>query len=149
LKLLIEKEARMFTPNGTFTLLAVLAAFILCTATASAQSGLQNSPQAFTFTFNNCNGQQQITGVTTSGASAVLLDSSSTAVYVATAVTVSETFSTGQPPVTFSLPIGAGHGQATGLHGSLITCTSEPITFPVPGGTGTAIETVTMFSTPL
>ena len=141
----------MFTPKRTFTLVAVLAALILGTATASAQSGLQNSPQAFTFTFNNCNGQQQITGVTTSSASVVLLDSSTNAVYVATAVTVAGTLTiTGQPPVplNFSLSFGAGNGQATGLQGSLVTCTSEPVTFPVVGGTATVTETVTMFSTP-
>ena len=139
------KETGMFTPKRTLTLLAALAALILGAATASAQSGLQHSPQSFTFTFDNCpNTGKTLIGVTTSSASAVFLDASSNAVFVATTLTEFVTFTTGQTQ-TITLSFAAGHGQATGLQGSLITCTSQPALFPF----GTAILTVTMFSTPL
>jgi hypothetical protein len=141
----------MVTKNGTVpALLFALFCLLPAVRTASAQSGLLNSPAAFPFTLN-C-GTQQITVVSPAGAAANSLVTSDNRVMLATSVTQVNSFidpTTNQPTTqTFVFQFGAGHGQASGIS-DLTTCVSTPITFQDPQlGTVTATLTIVGFFVP-
>ena len=139
----------MLTMKSGVRVVLLLLVFLCASTSLNAQSGLLNSPNAHTFVFD-CGAVGQFTTITPSRPTPALLDVSSGSVFlIASATSIFVDPSTGQTVFTITEPYGAGHGNASGIQGDLITCTSEPEAINVPPfGDVSATLVVTAFPTP-
>ena len=101
---------------------------MLAPLTSAAQSGVTKNPNATTVVLD-CGAAGQITTVTPSTATPISLNLGSNTVLVTTSAvyTVRDAITNEILLTTQTIAYGAGHGQAAGIQGNLITCTSQPI----------------------